>query len=110
MAVKSPQIENVEKRPNSCPKFVSGACTLGCPSGECRLDRCLCGQKVRVKSVLSSNSKLLHKLTTMGVVPGSSLEILRLAPLGDPMEIRTLGYRLSLRLAEAACITVEGIA
>ena len=31
----------------------------------------------------------------------------RVAPLGDPMEFELIGYRLSLRKSEAACVSVE---
>jgi ferrous iron transport protein A len=43
----------------------------------------------------------------MGVVAGSEVEVQRVAPLGDPVEIRVKGYDLALRLEEAASIQVE---
>jgi ferrous iron transport protein A len=45
----------------------------------------------------------------MGLLEGEPVEVLGFAPLGDPMEIRLRDYRLSLRRAEAACVTVEVI-
>jgi hypothetical protein len=43
----------------------------------------------------------------MGVVPGAEIEVVRIAPLGDPVEYRVRGYRLSLRRSEAAHVVVE---
>ena len=43
----------------------------------------------------------------MGIIPGSELEVLRVAPLGDPVEIRIKGYNLSLRKEEAKQVYVE---
>ncbi len=43
----------------------------------------------------------------MGLIPGTVVGLVKLAPLGDPMELRVSGYALSLRKADAAEITVE---
>ncbi|MGV7929730.1 MAG: ferrous iron transport protein A [Spirochaetota bacterium] len=43
----------------------------------------------------------------MGITPGVLVEVARIAPLGDPVEIRVRGYRLSLRREEADGIDVE---
>lgn len=43
----------------------------------------------------------------MGVVSGAVVEVQRVAPLGDPVEIRVRGYDLALRKEEAADIQVE---
>lgn len=40
------------------------------------------------------------KLLTMGLTPNTTLEVVRVAPLGDPIEIRVRGYMLSLRKEE----------
>jgi ferrous iron transport protein A len=50
---------------------------------------------------------LKRKLIDMGVLPGSEVAILRVAPLGDPIEIKIRGYNLSLRKKEAEQIQVE---
>jgi Fe2+ transport system protein FeoA len=46
----------------------------------------------------------------MGLVAGTQVEFVCKAPLGDPIEIRALGYRLSLRLAEAQSIEIVPVA
>jgi Fe2+ transport system protein FeoA len=43
----------------------------------------------------------------MGFVPGTALRVVRLAPLGDPMEVELHGYHVSLRRSEARTILVE---
>jgi len=43
----------------------------------------------------------------MGLIPGARVKLVKYAPLGDPMELRINGYALTLRLADAAKITVE---
>ena len=48
-----------------------------------------------------------RRLMDMGVVTGSEVVVQRVAPLGDPVEIRIKGYDLALRLEEAANINVE---
>ena len=48
-----------------------------------------------------------RRLLDMGVVSNTMVEVQRVAPLGDPVEIRIKGYDLALRLEEAANIQVE---
>ena len=50
-----------------------------------------------------------RRIMDMGVIPGTELEIERIAPLGDPIEIKVKGYHLSLRKQEASNIEVEEI-
>jgi Fe2+ transport system protein FeoA len=47
------------------------------------------------------------RLLEMGLLEGTEFEIVRLAPFGDPIDIRIRGYHLSLRKADAARIRVE---
>ena len=46
------------------------------------------------------------RLMEMGLVPGTTVEVVRLAPLGDPLDLKVRGYHLSIRKAEAARIHV----
>ena len=43
----------------------------------------------------------------MGLVPGTVVRLVRVAPLGDPIEIDVRGCRLSIRLQEAAAVRVQ---
>ena len=47
------------------------------------------------------------RLLEMGLVPGTPVEVVRLAPLGDPMDLRVRGFHLSVRKREAALVHVE---
>jgi len=51
-----------------------------------------------------------RRLAEMGLVPGVTATVERLAPLGDPMEIAVRGYRLSLRRDQAACLILGNAA
>ena len=48
-----------------------------------------------------------RKLLSMGLTPGAELSVTRVAPMGDPMEIRVRGFALSVRRDEAAAVSVE---
>lgn len=61
-------------------------------------------------AVLSSYPKsgpAFLRLREMGLLPGVSITLVRTAPLGDPLEIRVRGYRLTLRRSEAEHVLVE---
>ena len=47
------------------------------------------------------------RLLEMGLLPGTRVTAMRVAPLGDPIELRVRGYALSIRRAEADQIEVE---
>jgi Fe2+ transport system protein FeoA len=65
-------------------------------------------EKARVVKV-SGKVRLRGKLLDMGILPGVVVEMIRVAPLGDPVDIKVKGYHLSLRKSEAAHISVEKI-
>jgi ferrous iron transport protein A len=48
-----------------------------------------------------------RKLLSLGLTPGVEVGITRIAPMGDPVEIRVRGFSLSLRKEEAATLNVE---
>ncbi|MDR1789776.1 MAG: ferrous iron transport protein A [Opitutaceae bacterium] len=51
-----------------------------------------------------------QRLLEMGLLPGAECRVERYAPLGDPLEIKVRGFRLSLRASEAAGIRVAPLA
>ena len=53
--------------------------------------------------------RLRHKLMDMGLVQGAVVQVLGIAPLGDPIEIKLKGFNLSLRNEDAAKIIVEPV-
>ena len=65
------------------------------------------GMVVRIDSV--GESKLKQRLMTMGLIPGTRVEVLNSAPLGDPIAIRLRSYNLALRRDDAAQIEVSQV-
>ena len=49
----------------------------------------------------SAQSHYSAQLANMGLIPGTEFQVVQIAPLGDPIEIRFRGYSLALRPAEA---------
>ena len=70
------------------------------------LDQLARGQKATVKKVGGKGS-IRRRLLDMGVTNGVAVEMVKAAPLGDPIEYKVRGYRLSLRVSEARLIEVE---
>ena len=65
--------------------------------------------KKAVVKGFNGEGPVMQRLMQLGVLEGSELEIIRTAPGGDPIEIRVMGYCLSLRKAEAQMILVEEV-
>jgi ferrous iron transport protein A len=64
------------------------------------------GDRVTVES-MGGEPSLLQRLYEMGLMEGEEIEVLALAPFGDPIEILLGNTRLSLRKSEAAGIVVR---
>jgi len=64
------------------------------------------GQKAKVKK-LHAKGKLLHKLLDMGFVTNVEIEVLRKAPLFDPIELKLHNYHISVRKSEAKLIEIK---
>lgn len=70
------------------------------------LDRLKPGKKASIVK-LGSRGAIRRRMADMGLVNGTTIEVVKVAPLGDPIEVKVKGYHLSLRKDEAAAITVE---
>ncbi len=70
------------------------------------LDTLRVGQRGIVIGV-GGKGQVRQRMLDMGLVPGSEIEVIRVAPLGDPVEFSIKGYHLSLRKSEAKEIIVE---
>ena len=66
------------------------------------------GKSAVIKNVGGEGALRQHFLD-MGMIPGAEVTVVKLAPMGDPMELQIHGYELTLRLAEAAQIEIEEI-
>ena len=58
---------------------------------------------------VGGEENLRQHFLDMGVIPGAEVTLVKLAPMGDPMELQIHGYELTLRLADAAKIGVSQI-
>lgn len=65
------------------------------------------GMVVRIDSV--GESELKQRLMTMGLIPGTRVEILNSAPFGDPIALRLRSYNLAMRRDDAAQIEVSEV-
>ncbi|MBQ3652768.1 MAG: ferrous iron transport protein A, partial [Clostridia bacterium] len=70
------------------------------------LDTLPVGKSAVIRSVGGEGALRQHFLD-MGMIPGAEVTVVKLAPMGDPMEIQVHGYELTLRLADAAQIEIE---
>ena len=66
------------------------------------------GKSAVIRQVGGDGALRQHFLD-MGMVPGAEVTVVKLAPMGDPMELQIHGYELTLRLSEAEQIAVEPI-
>ena len=66
------------------------------------------GKSAVIRQVGGDGALRQHFLD-MGMVPGAEVTVVKLAPMGDPMELQIHGYELTLRLSEAEQISVEPI-
>lgn len=64
------------------------------------------GQKARVLSI-GTQGVMRQRILDMGITPKVVVELIKVAPLGDPLELSIRGYQLSLRKSDAALIEVE---
>jgi ferrous iron transport protein A len=63
------------------------------------------GQRGRVTG-FNLSSEQSQRLQEMGLTVGTEFEVVRFAPLGDPLEVKVRGYHLSLRKRDAAGIRI----
>ena len=60
-------------------------------------------------TVVGGDGALRRRLLDMGLTPKTKVMVRKVAPMGDPIEIRVRGYELTLRVEEAKKIEVEGV-
>jgi Fe2+ transport system protein FeoA len=76
-------------------------CVNGCPLSKLKV-----GCQGQVISV-TGDSDLRRRLLEMGFCNGATVEVVRRAPMGDPIEFKLRGYHLSLRSDQAKCVNVN---
>jgi len=70
------------------------------------LDDVPIGSSATVKKLYGEGAVRRH-IMDMGITKGVTIEVRKVAPLGDPIEITVRGYQLTLRKADASLIEVE---
>lgn len=75
------------------------------PTPTATLDGLAPGERGTIARV-AGDSAIARRLMELGLVPGTPIEVVRRAPLGDPIEFAARGVHLSLRRSEASLIHV----
>lgn len=73
-----------------------------------QLDSLRPSQHAKIRKI-NGEGTLKHHLLDMGLTPGVTVRLVKVAPMGDPIEIRLRGYHLTLRLEEAKQIEIDRI-
>ena len=58
-------------------------------------------------SIVGGEGALRLRFLDMGLIPGTKVQLQKIAPLGDPIQIRVRGYELSIRREDAAKIMLQ---
>ncbi len=85
----------------------SSGCCASAPA-PCTLDAAPRGAPLRLERV-DGERAFRRRLLELGLLPGTLIKVLRVAPLGDPLELSVRGTRLSIRGAEARQLLVTAL-
>lgn len=67
------------------------------------------GEKAKIISYSICDPNYRRKLLTLGLLPGTVLKVIGIAPFGDPIEINARGFSICLRKKEASILNLEKI-
>ncbi|MCD4819495.1 MAG: ferrous iron transport protein A [Candidatus Cloacimonetes bacterium] len=67
------------------------------------------GDRAKIIGYSTKDRDYRHKLLRMGLIKRAEFQIIRKAPLGDPIEIKISGFNLTLRKMEANILEVEKV-
>lgn len=73
------------------------------------LDELEIGKEAIISSVECSDHSLRRHILDMGLTPGTEVTLIKVAPMGDPMELMVRGYNLTIRKDDAAKIKIENV-
>lgn len=71
------------------------------------LDHAAVGSTVTVADLRTRTSAVGQRLADLGFLPGTTLRVIRRAPLGDPTVFELRGYQICLRRAETSLVEIE---
>jgi ferrous iron transport protein A len=72
------------------------------------LSECRIGKKARVTALLLGESRR-KRIMDLGLMPGTEVQVVRKAPLGDPIVVQVRGYQVSFRMSEARYIEISDL-
>ena len=67
------------------------------------------GDKARINGYQVTKAGYRAKLLALGLTRGAVIELIGVAPMGDPLRLKVRGFELSLRRAEAAFLDLEAV-
>lgn len=67
------------------------------------------GERAKILGFNSVNKLYLQKLLSMGLIPNTEFTVIRVAPLGDPVELRVHHFSVCIRKQEAEVLQLERI-
>lgn len=70
------------------------------------LDKLAVGSRARI-SEISTDCGRANRMASLGFIPGHTVRVTRVAPLGDPITVEVDGREISLRLTEAKIISID---
>ena len=73
------------------------------------LDKLEVGKDAVIRAVNCESIPLRKHILDMGLTPGTEVTLVKVAPMGDPMELLLRGYSLTLRKEDARSISVEEV-
>lgn len=81
-----------------------------CPQKDCEKPLCECrqGERIVVRRITGAGP-LRRRLLEMGLNPGTSIRVVKYAPLKDPLECEIKGYHIALRVSEAGAVIVAAL-
>ena len=68
-----------------------------------------CGDKGKIVAIRGASPLYKQRLIAMGLLPGTEFSVVRIAPLGDPVQIAVRGVALSLRKLEANVLVIDEV-
>ena len=71
-----------------------------------KLEDMKCGDTATIVNV-SGEGQLRKRILDLGLTKGVDVKLVRIAPLGDPIEIELRGYRLTVRKTEASIVELD---
>ncbi len=78
------------------------------PESDITLDQIKPGTTVKVAHIRGRGAAR-RRILDMGIVPGTTVKVIRKAPMGNPIEFEVKGYKLTMRKAEAELVFVASL-